>query len=244
LIIKLPLIIVTFFIFRIIFFIFIKCKFSALFRSYSFTGFLFIMIIEGNVSYFAYLFISDLTFLYTLDYDHSLLNAAVIALFFVHFLFLICNSLMFLAFYNKLSMYLYNNIRPIFIGVQFLTISIIKNALVGIINSLLQYDFEKQIMTLILLEFLYFSIVLCFFYSLKIFYSKLKNFIYLCVCVIKILLMISFFVKTEQSNQSYLKIESIHSNIVVIILSLWTFSCIAELFIVIKPIYQYFFNSK
>jgi hypothetical protein len=78
-------------------------------------------------------------------------------------------------------------------GSSFLTVFMIKNSLVGIINSILKNDFKSQINCLILLEGIYLGIVLLFFLSLKIYHLKTKVFVLLIVSIVKIVLMISLY---------------------------------------------------
>ncbi len=144
------------------------------------------MILEGNVSYFAYLFISDISLFYSFEWKHSAVNFLTLLLFFLYSFFLISNNFIFLIFYKKLSRYLFANIHPIFKGATFLTVCMIKNSLIGIVNSILQDDFKSQINYLILLEGIYLGIIMCFFLPLRIYHSKTKTFILLIVSIVKI----------------------------------------------------------
>ncbi len=130
-----------FFIFRILFFLFFKYKFSSFLRAYSLAGFLILMILEGNVSFFAYLFVFDIGFFYSLDFNHELLNVLTLIAFFLYFTFLSSSSIIFFIQYKKLAEHLFNNVHPHFQGVQFLTFIVLKNALVGAINILLRKNF-------------------------------------------------------------------------------------------------------
>ncbi len=147
-----PLNILVFFAFRIIFFLFINFKCSIVFRSFSLFGYFFLMILEGNVSYFAYLFVSDLSLFYSFEWKHNAVNVFTLLLFFCYSFFLVSNNFIFLIFYEKLSRYLFTNILPSFKGANFLTVFMIKNSLVGIVSSILQDNFINQISCLILLE--------------------------------------------------------------------------------------------
>jgi hypothetical protein len=185
--------ILIFLIFRFLFFFFINFKYSIVFRAFSLFGYLFLMFLEGNVSYFAYLFVSDLSLFYSLEWKHSALNFLTLLLIFIYSFFLICNNFIFLIFYKKLSRYLFINVHPIFKGATFLTVCMIKNSFIGIMNSLLQDDFKTQISYLILLEGIYLGIIMCVFLPLRIYHSKTKTFILLIVSIVKIILMLSLY---------------------------------------------------
>jgi hypothetical protein len=97
--IKIPMNALVFSIFRILFFLLSRFKVSVAFRSYSMFGYLFLMVLEGNIIYFSYLFVSDIASLASADYAHSYLNSLTLLLFFVFVLFLVSNGVMCFAFY-------------------------------------------------------------------------------------------------------------------------------------------------
>jgi hypothetical protein len=181
----------TFFLFRILFFLLYNFKFSVLLRAFSFSGYFFLMVIEGNISYFTYLFVSDFKMLYYLNYSGYALNYLTISLFFLFFIFFLSNSIIFFIIYRKKSEYLFANIKPFFKSAEFITIFMMRNILVGSINILLQDNFKNQIVCLICLEGFYFSTILIYFFPMKIFHSKIKITVTLIVSTVKITLMIS-----------------------------------------------------
>ncbi len=94
----------------------------------------------------------------------------------------------------------------------------------GAINSLLQNDFQNQVKYLIILEALYFGIIMTLFLSGKVYHSKTKAFIMLTLSIVKIVLMISLYTDKESLSDSFLAIEEMHSIIVVISLNIWGLS--------------------
>jgi hypothetical protein len=103
--------------------------------------------------------------------------------------------------------YLFNNVRPLLRGIKFITFAVIKNILVGAVNSLLQDDFEGQILCLILVEVCYFCVVLSAFLPQRVFHSKIKMSIFLVVSLVKVLLMLSLFVTKASLDTDFVVIE-------------------------------------
>jgi hypothetical protein len=102
-----PLMIIIFLIFRVIFFASANYKISVLFRSYSFTSYLIVVIFEGNISLFAFLLVNDILSLAFLDIAYSIINSLSILIFFLIFVYIFSFYMIILSRLNTFAKYLF-----------------------------------------------------------------------------------------------------------------------------------------
>ena len=103
------MLLVLFFLFKMLFNLLFKFEASIIFRQYAFNGYLLLMLIEGNSQSFTYFFMYDCRELYQLNFWQKLFNLLTVFLFAIFFTLLISTFFMFKASYDKNAKYFYDN---------------------------------------------------------------------------------------------------------------------------------------
>ena len=103
------MLLVLFFLFKMLFNLLFKFEISIIFRQYAFNGYLLLMLIEGNSESFTYFFMYDCRELYQLNFWQKLFNLLTVFLFAIFFTLIIATFFMLKASYGKNAKSLFDN---------------------------------------------------------------------------------------------------------------------------------------
>jgi hypothetical protein len=112
-----------FFLMRFLFKLCFNFEISLLFRQYSFYAYLVLMLIEGNIEEFSYLFISELFTLFSFSFTDKISQVLMIGFFFFFIFAILSSYLIFKSTFNKLAKYFYDNCDTSIFGTVYLTIT-------------------------------------------------------------------------------------------------------------------------
>lgn len=155
-----PFTVVIFLLNKLIFWLFSDYRFSSYFRATSFNGFLVVSLIEGNIEYFVFLGMRNLTNLYAEQFVHKLFSLFVVFFLFIIIMFVFAGYFLLYYFYGKLFKYFLDNLFRISGSSWMMTLVFcVRPFLKGCIHSLMYENNEGQLILLGLLDLISFFLM-------------------------------------------------------------------------------------
>ena len=91
--------------FNLLFRLLYQYKISIFLREYSFWMFLCVMLYDGNLTYFSFIFFSDVRIGFRTDFISKMQSVFIISLFYLTVVFCVCGFIIAQILYGKLSIY-------------------------------------------------------------------------------------------------------------------------------------------
>lgn len=140
-----------FFMLRIIFRFLFNFKISKVLRPFSFWGYLGLIMVDGNLQFFFFLFFSQHKLGFSFNYFQKMLNILNYFFFFICLWFTFSCYLLFYISYKKLAKYFYDNYQCNLNGIFGLIISSsFKNMTLAAIHNFLRNNYQHQLLSLII----------------------------------------------------------------------------------------------
>lgn len=201
---------------------------SQLFRKFDFWAFFIVLLLEGNIQQFTFYMAAEWRQVFFFETSQKMLKFLIFAFGFVLSVVSFGSFFFFLSLYRKLNRYLLDNNKNMLLGVSlYLFQNYIRNFILGLLNSYLRYlPYQMMVQLLVSVE-LIFGVLFLAFLDSRVFISKTKVWIYLVLNLQKMLLLITFFLDYENTDNPL--IDSVQQYIIMFFIVAFGFGMVNEL---------------
>jgi hypothetical protein len=170
-----PFTVLIFIILHFLFRLLSQFNISIFLREYSFWMFLCVMLFDGNLPYFSFIFFSDLRIGFLTNFISKTQSVVTISLFYLTVVFCVCGFIVAQILYGRLSIYFKENTSNSLLGSFYMSIQFgLKYLIFGSIHSILRSVYHSQLCALALAEFVLIFINLAFLKKKKLFIRNHK----------------------------------------------------------------------
>jgi hypothetical protein len=187
-----PITVITFFIGRFIFNLLYRYRISKPFRKFSFWSILILLLFDGNIQQFTFYMVNEWKNTMSFDFKTKIFKILSIIFGFIVIFLSIGIYYKSYSFYCRLNRFMMDNNKNYLFGQTGLMLQFgIKNIVLGFANSLLRvWPYNQMVLLIICIEILFFVLLSCSI-PFKIYKNNTKIWIYLCLNLNKICLLIT-----------------------------------------------------
>lgn len=228
--VAIPLIILSFIVFRIVFSLLFRYPVSQLFRKFDIWGCLFITLFDGNIQQFTFYSTSEWKNTFFFSVGDKCIKTFTVFFGFILVIISIGGFLVAFGLYGKLNKYLVDNNKNNLKGVFFILLQYgLRNFIFGILHSILRSLPYPTMIVILLSTELLFALLFVLSFTLKIYKMASFMWFYVLITFIRILLIFTLAIDYEHINFDI--IESLQCTLLVLMLFVYLLATLAVILV-------------